>query len=261
MKYQSIQLRQALASEYVLGTLTPRARKRFQRLLAQDASLRADVRTWEERFSGAVVYPPVVPRDVVWSGIQLRLLQDTAKVVPITAAPSPKPPNVALWRSWAGLATAASVVLGVLLVRQLRIPPPPIPEPRIVTVRVEVPVPVNVNVPVPVQAYVAAVRLPNEEAQWTVSLLPDARSLRVSANAAAKLGKEQDYELWWLDDTGVTSLGLLPRDGVAQTTLPAGVHPRAGGKVAISLEPSGGSTTGKGPSGPVLVASAVVSSI
>ena len=40
MNYQSTKLRQALASEYVAGTLIGAARRRFQRLLAEDRTLR-----------------------------------------------------------------------------------------------------------------------------------------------------------------------------------------------------------------------------
>ena len=104
------------------------------------------------------------------------------------------------------------------------------------------------------QAYVAALKLPQEDGQWTVSLLPDLRALRVIASQRAQLGEDEEYELWWLGDDGiVTSLGLLPREGAWQVLLPAHLRVKPNGRVAVSLEPAGGSQAEDGPSGPILV--------
>ncbi|MGQ0698566.1 MAG: anti-sigma factor [Panacagrimonas sp.] len=247
MNYQSTQLRQALASEYVAGTLVGAARRRFQKLLAQDPSLREEVRYWEERFNGLGIFEPVPPRALVWTEIEQRMRQTSDKVIPIVA----KRQQVSLnfWRLWAGLATAASVVLGVILLRQPEGLPFLPPQRQVVEVKVQV------------QAYIAAVKLPKEDAQWTVSILPDSRSVRVIASGAVKLREDEEYELWWLDDEGVTSLGLLPRNGAWQAMLPKNVQPRSTGRIAVSLEPPGGSQAESGPSGPVLMATPLVPSI
>ena len=91
-------------------------------------------------------------------------------------------------------------------------------------------------------------------------VLPDTRALRVLVNGPAKLPTDQDYELWWLGDEGVTSLGLLPRQGAWQVPLPSQVRVNPTTKVAVSLEPAGGSQAVDGPSGPVLVATQLVPS-
>ena len=63
-----------LSREYVLGTLTGRARRRFERLLAEaPLATRVEVR-WQQRFDVlAAGVPPVQPRDQVWHGLQQRL--------------------------------------------------------------------------------------------------------------------------------------------------------------------------------------------
>jgi len=46
MNYNRPELRDALASEYVLGTLHGRARRRFQQLMKDDPRLQADGSGW-----------------------------------------------------------------------------------------------------------------------------------------------------------------------------------------------------------------------
>lgn len=247
MKYENAKLKQMLAAEFVIGTLVGSARKRFRRMLAEDRWLRGEVRYWEQRFDELGIFEPVPPRDIVWAEIERRIREQQGKVVPLVN--HRRQFSLNFWRAWSGIATAASVLLAVILARS---PAPTAPAP---------PPPQRVEVKVQAQAYVAALRLPKEEAQWTVSLLPDARAVRVIVSGPAKLGENEDYELWWLGDDGVTSLGLLPRSGAWQIALPPQVQLKATGKVAVSLEPAGGSPAVTGPSGPVLVAAPVVPSV
>lgn len=68
-----------LAREYVLGTLTGRARRRFERLLKQAPVAMVAVSTWQERFSVlAAGVPAMQPRDAVWQGLEQRLFQPAA---------------------------------------------------------------------------------------------------------------------------------------------------------------------------------------
>lgn len=247
VKYESTKLKQMLAAEYVIGTLVGGARKHFRRWLRQDRWLRGEVRYWEERFAQLGVFEPVPPRDIVWAEIQFRIEAMNDKLTPLTTRRRQLSLN--FWRAWSGLATAASLLLAVFLIRQ------PAQEPvALVPARM-------VEVKVPVQSYVAALRLPKEDAQWTVSVLPDTRLLRVIVNGPAKLSVDKDYQLWWLAGESVTSMGLLPRSGAWETLLPTNVRAIAAGKLAVSLEPAGGSPAETGPSGPVLLASPLVPSI
>ena len=74
-----------LSREYVLGTLTGRARRRFERLLAEAPLATRVVARWQQRFDVlAAGVPPVQPRDQVWQGLQQRLFASREK----PAAPS-----------------------------------------------------------------------------------------------------------------------------------------------------------------------------
>ncbi len=65
---------EALAAEYVLGTLDAEARARFDRDLLADAELRALVSDWEQRLAPlAEGAPPVEPPDRLWSKIETGL--------------------------------------------------------------------------------------------------------------------------------------------------------------------------------------------
>lgn len=246
MNYQNQKLRQMLAAEYVAGTLVGSARKRFRRLLKTDADLQREVRNWEARLGSLDTIEPVAPRDLVWTGIEQRIAQERSKVVPIKVERPTVRINVL--RLWGATATAAAIVMAVLLFRQSSVVAPQQGQPQIVSV--------------PAQAFVAAIKLPEEEGQWTVSLVPDSRSLRIHASQPAKLAADRDYQLWWIDDSGgTTSLGLLPRSGAFQFALPAKLTIAGPGTVAVSLEPAGGSPVESSPSGPVLTAAPLLSMI
>lgn len=63
-----------LSREYVLGTLTGRARRRFERLLAEAPLAARVVARWQQRFDVlAAGVPPLEPRERVWQGLQQRL--------------------------------------------------------------------------------------------------------------------------------------------------------------------------------------------
>ena len=74
MRFANDTLRDKLAAEYVLGTMSARARRRFEIRLRSDPQLRRAVAQWEARLSplsGAV--PAIEPPSRVWRGIEARL--------------------------------------------------------------------------------------------------------------------------------------------------------------------------------------------
>lgn len=71
--YESPQAVNALASEYVLGTLRGRARRRFEAVMAQRPELADAVRGWEQRLHRmAAVLPPVAPSPDLWERLALQ---------------------------------------------------------------------------------------------------------------------------------------------------------------------------------------------
>ncbi|HEV7914628.1 MAG TPA: anti-sigma factor [Albitalea sp.] len=106
-----------LAREYVLGTLTGRARRRFERLLKQAPVALLAVGAWQERFSVlAAGVPPMQPRDEVWRGLEQRLFKTAAAAKPARAGPLQWLWNLLSGRGLAG--ALAGVLLCVVVLRQ-----------------------------------------------------------------------------------------------------------------------------------------------
>jgi len=237
MKYQDAKLRRMLAAEYVLGTLRGPARRRFERLARSDAALRAEQHFWEARLGRlALRSQPVAPAPTVWIALQRRIQSGNTVPLrgPVVAAPRPVP----LRRIWAGMAVAAAVVVAVMLNRQGPAPvTPPTP-------------PVAQTPTTPAAAtLVAQLKIPDSTMQWSVRFTPGGEMTVAASGDYPQLGAHS-MELWWLSPQGPVALGLLPVQGEGHMTLPKQM---AGGeiKLAVSLEPQGGSPTGK-PTGPVL---------
>src|SRR5438552_2624222 len=122
MNYDRPELRDRLASEYVLGTMVGAARRRFQRLIRSDVKTRTAVETWEQRLmpmGGPIEVPAPSPQ--VWEGI-------AARVAPRQRA-AEQPSWFERWfgaRALGGL--AAGLMMGVgaaLIVPQLLYRAPP----------------------------------------------------------------------------------------------------------------------------------------
>lgn len=246
MNYADPKLRRALAAEYVLGTLTGAARRRFERLCAaaDGAEWVAERRFWEQRLAMLDNnLQPQSPPETVWIGLQRCIANDAGKVVPLHTTPVVAPRN-RLLQSWAVLATAASVVLAVLLVQVYQRPP--------VTV-----VQQQAGVAMP---YVAALNLPKAPMHFTLALSPERGMMTVAASGSyPKLGAHS-LELWWISPKGPVALGVLPTHGEGQLPLPKGLPTQGQMTLAISLEPVGGSPTGQ-PTGPVLISGTALRSI
>ena len=217
----------ALAAQYALGTLSPRARQRLESIARNDAAVARAIRAWELRLASlAAAVPAVAPPPRVWAGIQRRLQLDSPS--------APKPSAGGWWQSlslWRGLALAgfaAAFALGVALLA----PRGERPDERIVAV------------------------LSGQDQKPVLIASADAggRFLTVKAVTDVALPPGRALELWALPPgRDPRSLGLVPGTGVARIALPApaGIALQGVPAMAVSLEPAGGSPTGK-PTGPVL---------
>jgi anti-sigma-K factor RskA len=86
------------------------------------------------------------------------------------------------------------------------------------------------------------------------ALSPDKRTLELRAARAVLAGPQQSYELWLIPAEGgsAISLAVLGSLDVRFAVPPAQVgRLRAGAKLAVTIEPAGGSPTGTA-TGPVL---------
>ena len=97
---------QALAAEYVLGTLHGRARARFQQLLRDDSELQLRVAFWERELTPmAATLSVAAPSETVWEGIAARIAP-RERVVQARQG---------WWARWFELRTLGSVAAGLFM--------------------------------------------------------------------------------------------------------------------------------------------------
>lgn len=210
-----------LAAEYALGSLKGMARQRFERWMMESARVREEVWFWEEKLGhlGNHVNDTAPPASV-WRGIEARLW-------PTEAANDSA--GGWLWPGWSLVATAAALILAVILVQQ----PQPQPDQRLSGAIVQA----NVTDPL-----------------WLVSGSDAERRLKLRPVAATAAQQGKDYELWIVPQDGQpVSLGVVPVGDTYQVILDDRTRALLASSrtLAISLEPVGGSPTGA-PTGPIL---------
>jgi anti-sigma-K factor RskA len=211
-----------LAAEYVLGTLRGAARRRLERWRASSGFVEQRCTFWEERLLPLLhELRPLPPPAHVWRAIQARL------ALPVSV------PRATSWRSFA---LAASVLLvtalaALLLWRSLA----------------------------PGRAVeVATISAPSGALMWQVEVsgrAGEAHRLNVRAGAFATHPDGRDYELWALPASGKpVSLGVLPVHAAALHRALSSAQARALAgslKLAVSVEPPGGSPSGQ-PTGAIV---------
>jgi anti-sigma-K factor RskA len=220
MKLEDTELVARLADEFVLGTLRGRARSRFERLMASSEPARSSVSDAEDRMLPlSLALPTVQPAHASWSAIAARLGMASSRTERPSATTRP-------WRL-ALAAVVAMLAIGLVWFVVLRPAQPTV---------------------------VASVTAEGGAPLWSVAAYSHGTELRVSVTGAVTAQPGRDYELWALPEGGApVSLGLMPESGETARELSAAQRAALGSasKVAVSLEPVGGSTTGA-PTGPVL---------
>jgi anti-sigma-K factor RskA len=293
MNYADPELRDRLAAEYALGTLSGLARRRFERLLSGDRTLRSLVEDWELRLSPlAESVPALEPPAHVWDEIANRIgpapaaapvEKDTSAV--LEARLDRLWESLAFWRGATALAAATAAAL-VFYVAFLR--------PSVVSERIAALDERLARIENTTRDLVGA---PGQMAAIDDRLASLARRIDVLAasgptHIAVLLDKDQrpmmtadfdvadgrlvlrlnltpprDFtanvlEVWMVAPDGTRrSLALFPSERPGTTTALFLPHDTAEvltkASLAVSLEPKGGSTTGQ-PSGPVLFTGALI---
>ncbi len=224
----------ALAAQYALGTLPGRARRRLAAVSRRDASVAAAISAWENRLCGlAAGLTPITPAPRVWDAIRGRLgIGETGAG---RAASSRRPwwASLSLWRTLATVGFVLAFAFGITLFA-----------PR--TER-------------PAEQVVVVLAGPDAKPALIATADRGSRFLNVKAVAPVPIASDRSLELWMLPQgQDPRSLGLIPAAGVGRVTLaaPVGIVLQNIPALAVSLEPAGGSPTGK-PTGPVLYTGAV----
>lgn len=211
-------------AEYVLRLMDPQEERDFEARMQDSATLQNDVAVWAEQFAHlgdqfAAVAPP--------KAVKARLMREVFGTAegPATSFWG----QLTVWRSYSLLATAAAATFAALFLSQRA-----------------------VDIPQDVPLFVSEIAAEDDTLRVLAVYDPQTSELRLTRTAGdADAGR--DLELWAIvGDSPPVSLGVLSQTETMQLEVPQALRDAIGGAVlAISDEPTGGSTTGA-PTGAVL---------
>jgi anti-sigma-K factor RskA len=212
----------ALCGEYLLGTLRGLARRRFERALQKEPLAALRLNYWRGIFTPR--YAQMVetqPSTRSWKRLEAELELNRYR--------TPWYRRAMFWQGWAAAATAA-LVLAVSIQAPKQLPQEPTP--------LEI-------------AQLADKAGP----QVAAALSRDGRTLELRSARPVLAGPAQSYELWLIPAEGGDAISLAVLGSLdARFAVPSAQvgRLRAGAKLAVSVEPAGGSPTGKA-TGPVIL--------
>ena len=249
-----------LAAGYALGTLRGGARRRFETLARQSATVRASALIWQERFASMTELQAAdVPSPNVWKRIEnLLQVQPAAAAAPVadTGLLDALRRALGLWRGAAlagGLATVAAVVVGVNLNSEVKTRDGQLAQ----LAQQKDQIAAELRAAPQVQ-YVAVLADDKSDASMVVTFDPKNQRLVLKRVGGFQEAADKSLQLWALPPAGgPKSLGVLGGEPVVRLTAAEG-QVREVPALAISLEPKGGVPGEGGPTGPVLFKGALL---
>ena len=252
------------AGEYVLGTLRGTDLALFEKILAHDSEIQAEVAQWEQRLSGLNettatrtpnerVFPEILERiratpsategDEAQTSAEIDAqplserenFSDVQNVVAIRSAQG-STPDLSLspgrWQSFSGLATAASLLMGIILFQGFNSPSS---------------LPLNVDG--------LSVVLSDEDGKpfFLVETDYDDLRVRVTALRPPSLDDSSNFQLWQAlpDRSSVRPVAQLPEEPGASRVFNVESLVVNSDLFGVSIEPLGAQTE-EGPTGPVV---------
>jgi anti-sigma-K factor RskA len=201
MRLSHPRLAEHLASSYVLGTLAPRARRRFENVLRQRADLQIAVSQWEARLGRlARSVAPANPSTGVWRAIERR-----------TRGASSEVPAAPWWRpaGWGVAGIAAGIVATLALLASL---------PSLLFTPDQVAMRVGEKLP---QSYVGLLTDAKGEGKLLVSSLRHGRTMTIKVIGPIAPPAQGRLVLWAVPADGPAfAIGDVPTSGSATSRLP-----------------------------------------
>jgi anti-sigma-K factor RskA len=233
MNYDNPPLISALAAEYVLGTLRGKARERFEALKFENENVVKEIKYWESHLNKMALHlQPIEPREYVLQNVRRRLgfvghetngsdaSVKTGNVVQFKQDKTTQKDKNIVWRWWSGVATAAALVLAVL-------------------------VSTNIEVDTTQKVQSLAV-ISNDDAKtlWSIDVL--ANDIRVKVTSFVPKLPNNDYQLWIVPASGAApiSIGVMQQSGEFYLSKPVEFDNIDIAALAVSKEPKGGSPNG-----------------
>ncbi len=257
-----------LAASYALGTLRGGARRRFEAMARESATVRASAMIWQERMASVTeLQPAEAPSPNVWKRIENMIAaqrQTVARAVPAEESPLFRQLKRALglWRGAAlagGVATAAAVLVGVGLSREVDSRGDQLAQAtQQGTVLAQQKTQLEAQLKAaPAIEYVAVLADDKSAPSMLVTFDPKNQRLVLKRVGGYQEASDKSLQLWALPASGPKSLGVLGGDAVLRLTAAEG-EVKEVPALAISLEPKGGAPVGSGPTGPVLFKGALL---
>jgi anti-sigma-K factor RskA len=214
-----------IAGEYVLGLLSPSERVAIEHDAARDETLAAAIASWQDRLTPlGTAIAPLEASPLLWERIDASVEQRTAAVAAASSAAMNSWMRLLRWqiRGIVAVAVAAVVAIVVVLPRQ------------------------------PAQRFVAVLQSEQKAPGWLVEADAKGR-LKLEPLVATPLPDGRVLQFWTKgpDETAPTSLGIVPIDRNTDIKIAALSRVVAGQLFELTVEPPGGSTTGR-PTGPIL---------
>lgn len=260
------ELMDRLAASYALGTLRGGARRRFETLARSSPTLRVMAQVWQERFMSITeLQPSEAPDPNVWKRIE-NIVAAEAKPR-LAAAESAGADLLRRARDWwragaivAALATVAAVAVtlnlrGELAGRETELARLQAQGVQLARSNTEL------RAQLEAQPHVAFVSvLTDDQANPMMLAMFDHKhgQLMLKRMVSFQEGPEKSLQLWAIAASGAPrSMGVLGEQAVVQMPAAAQVLVQSP-TFAISLEPKGGVSGDRGPTGPVLWKGAVL---
>ena len=218
MNYYKPALLEKLAGEYVLGTMSALARKRFERILSQNPSARFAVESWQERLVPMTdALPQRAPPPDLWKKIESKALpapilaaqnKHQSELISRKNASKNNPSFFARWFSFGNLsllATGAALAFAVFtivpILQQLNAPP----------------LASMGGLP---QSYVAVLSAQDSRGAMLVSAPRHGKELSIKVLTTTALTATQELRLWAIPKEGApTALGSIPASGKATVAM------------------------------------------
>lgn len=218
-----------LAAEYALGTMPPRARRRFEALMRQRPDINQAVWAWHENLAGSLVAQQPMPVDAAqWGRLEARVFGQAAQAGKAT-------PKVSWWSRLFGPVPSGMLAFGLLM--GLALPT------LLQTWQAQQHKP-GIDLQLP-ESYVGVLATAQGKPGLVVSSLRKGLWVDIKQQQPVDVPAGQTFYLWWLDKAGQAHpVAAVPELGQRRfvsvhLAAPAESVFRDAIELAVSLEPQG----------------------